>query len=377
MATIQYGDLKKNIKGSADKRYTILANRIINGGSFYIGTQPKPKDKPYTATGKFKFKKDVVYDKNVNKNISDIIWKWLEKRDASDYMMIELKGKNYVRLTSLFKDKEFGGGAGKSSGSGSERQESSLINFINNNVLNRHCKISNNCAKDRKLLGYQITGAEKKVGKNDYNDEPYIDVIIKTDKGEIGISCKGPTTPSLAGGGLSGLNRIVPELIQDFYTQAQKYIESIKIESKTKGGRKIISEKLKDGDTIGAYLIPDMSYEIPEEYVENILRGNEAMGGPIDYMYQGPINVTGKVDEEDGKFYLNPNGQFYSINEYKKKVGKFYLIIRKRDLDQDNRIKLDFKETNREGFVKLFKSPKTGKTNSRIIIQDKPRGEVI
>lgn len=387
MATIQYGDLLKTVRGSTDQRYTILATRIEKGGSFIIGSQGNGT--PLQATGKFILQEEEVEKYDVNKkdkNISNTISTWLNNRKSSQYMKIELglledkifKNKKYYRLTELFKDKNFGGVAGKSSGSGSERQENGLINFISDNVKEGPCKFSRNCANNTKLLEYQITGAVKKDGKNKFGDEPYIDVIIKTDKGDIGISCKGPTAPSLAGGGLSGLKRIVPELIEEFYEKAQNYIQSIKIVTRNKNNKIINSKALKDGDIIDANLIPDMSYEIPENYVEDILKGNEDMGGPIDYMYQGPMNVTGNVvRKNDGKIYLEPNGKFYSIDNYKKKVGKFYLVIRKRDLDQDNRIKLDFTEKNREGFVKLLKSPVAGKTNSRIIIQDKPRGEVI
>ena len=67
--------------------------------------------------------------------------------------------------------------------------------------------------------------AEKFEGRSRAGTEPYTDVIIyRTRNRKVNISMKGTSAPSIAGGGLSGLEEAAPGLTGKFLTAAlQKY----------------------------------------------------------------------------------------------------------------------------------------------------------
>ena len=114
---------------------------------------------------------------------------------------------------------------------------------------------------------------------------------------------------------------------------------------------------------------PDSMYtDINDKYVKKILVGNKAMGGPIDYMYIGPMDVSGNVTSQ-GEITLN--GNFYSIEEYMRKIPNFYFRIRKRDIDPDNRMQITFERKNKEGYPLVFMSPTTFRNNFRLVVTDK------
>jgi hypothetical protein len=74
------------------------------------------------------------------------------------------------------------------------------------------------------------------------------------------------------------------------------------------------------------------------------MKGNEAMGGPIDWIYVGPSDVSGEV--VDGK--LNLNGNFYTVEDFVKKTGgadQFFFRIRKRDLEGEM-TEIDFSDVD-------------------------------
>ena len=60
-----------------------------------------------------------------------------------------------------------------------------------------------------------------------------------------------------------------------------------------------------------------------------MLRGNEAMGGPVDGYYIGPMEVEYKIDGNN----IITNGSIYSIEDYAKKYDKIYMHIKKRSGD--------------------------------------------
>jgi hypothetical protein len=70
------------------------------------------------------------------------------------------------------------------------------------------------------------------------------------------------------------------------------------------------------------------------------------------------------------------NGKFYTVEEYIEKIPSFYIVIRKRDIDENGKIQIDIEgeTTNTEGLPILFKSPKKGKNNARVIVTSSPRG---
>jgi hypothetical protein len=65
---------------------------------------------------------------------------------------------------------------------------------------------------------------------NPKEGEAYTDVVVETTKGDVNISAKGTSSPSIAGGGLkmaSNLGPEVEEFIQDFYKDAYDYYKEI------------------------------------------------------------------------------------------------------------------------------------------------------
>ena len=67
------------------------------------------------------------------------------------------------------------------------------------------------------------------------------------------------------------------------------------------------------------------------------------------------------------------------FEEYMEKIPSFYIVIRKRDIEDSGKIQIDIEgeTTNTEGLPILFKSPKKGKNNARVIVTNSPRGHEI
>ena len=343
MATLAYGDILKR------QNVSVLTNRVNGEGGFQLETADAPVMK---ATGKAIFSMNgqtTYFDRNLNEvSLSS----FLNSRTGSDYLDIELKnngnGNRFYRLTKLYKDKEFGGVAAKASGQGSERQELGLIQALNEAAaMNSKAYVSQIGA-----TAY-IINASKNEGLAPTGQEPYIDVFIETTKGKYGISCKGTSAPSLAGGGVAGLKVTTPDLLKRLYTTIESHLRT--------------DLRLKTGDIVEADSIPDLYIEIPQNFVELILKGNRQMGGPIDYMYVGPMDVESNMRRNE----ISLNGNFFGIQEYMRKIGTFYFRIRKRDIEPSNTIAIELTRTNKEGFKLMFRGPKTNKNNLRIVITDK------
>jgi hypothetical protein len=341
MAVISNADILKrnNIEN--------LVNRIDNKGSFNLLTE---NGDVLVATGKVKL---VIFGNTYTEINSDLLRMFLTAKKSSDKFEVEVvhnKTKKFMSTTRFFKDKEFGGVAGKSTGTGSERQELGLINLLNENATKANKYYVSSLGIKNKILR-----AEKNEGLSPLKQEPYIDVFILTHDGKkYGISMKGDSAPSLAGGGLIGIKSSAPDLLDKIYTEIEKYIKGL---------------GFKDGSVIDANLIPDIFIRIPDKYVKKILVGNKEMGGPVDYMYIGKMDVTGTVNHDTGE--IRPNGTFYSIDEYMRKIPNFFFRIRKRDLQPDNMIQISFTKKNKEGYPLIFSAPKTGKNNFRMVIIDK------
>lgn len=342
MATLSYGDLLKR------NNVEVFANRVSGKGGFQLLNE---QSITYKATGKVTITqngKPSMFDGNLSASALQV---FLDSRGAADSLDIELIDGNvrkFYRVTQLFKDREFGGTASKSSGQGSERQELGLIQALNEAAA----KYQNAHVKQIGSLDY-LKKAYKNEGLSSVGQEPYIDVFIETSRRTIGISCKGTSAPSLAGGGTAGLKVVVPDLLNSLYRTIETYLTR--------------DLKLKSKDVVAADSIPDLFIEIPSKHVELILKGNKQMGGPIDYMYVGPMDVTSNLNTPS----IQLNGNFYSIKDYMQKIGKFYFRIRKRDIEPSNTIMIELTQTNKEGYKMLFKGPKTGKNNLRIVITDK------
>lgn len=243
------------------------------------------------------------------------------------------------KLSDVHKDNEFSGQKKRKSGADGrkdqERQERALVQIINDWTLTEPMKIPG--------LGI-VTGAQKYDGVSSLGKEPYTDIIIMDERGKpINISCKDETAPSLGGGGLVGLKATVPEFIKAFFDRIEK---------------DMAADGFVDGGTYHYKQIPDYFYQITSEsYLKKIFVGTKAMGGPVDYMYIGPMDVTWSG--------TNFNGKFIPIQEYYRKYV-FYLRLRKRDIHSSGLVTVNFKKKNKDGFPIIFESG--GKVASRILI---------
>lgn len=88
----------------------------------------------------------------------------------------------------------------------------------------------------------------------------------------------------------------------------------------------LISDDLTDVEPY----INDMYFLIDPSCIDALFIGNEFMGGPIDYVYKGPMNVEGSFSKKENALSLNAS--LLEPEDYK--VSPQYLRIRRRRLDQ-------------------------------------------
>ena len=226
-----------------------------------------------------------------------------------------------------------------------ERQETGLIDAINSGF-------GQNNGKPFTISGVgntRITDcirAEKFEGRSTAGTEPYTDVIIyRTRNRKVNVSMKGTSAPSIAGGGLTGLELAVPGFTKKFLDASLKKYKGM-------------------GFQEGMSNLPDMYGKVSDDLKEQIVVGNKDMGGPIDYMYVGPMNVTSRFSGGT----LNVNGKFTPAKTYAKK-NDLFLRLRKRRADQP------FTEEVQNGLpVILGKSPSRGDKGRRIVTTTKTPG---
>ncbi len=237
-------------------------------------------------------------------------------------------------------------------GASAERQEYGLIDSINAMATPEkpvELKSSGETILD-------VIGASKVEGMNDLGKEPYSDVQIHLADGTIlNVSAKGSSAPTLAGGGLVALTSMLPNLVTEFLQRAVD---------------ELVAQGYKKGDTG----VPDVYGQITGEDALLVLQGNEAMGGPIDYMYQGPMDVTAQHCDIRGECSITVSGAFTNIEDYADD-HVLYLRARKRRNDQP----FDPAAVDKAGLPSIFgKSPTKGARNRRIVITDKvPSGALI
>jgi hypothetical protein len=223
-----------------------------------------------------------------------------------------------------------------------ERQETGVINAINSAVRKNKNQPITIMAGDVRLSG--VSGARKYTGRQSSGSEPYTDVmLLSKNKKPINLSLKGESTPSLAGGGLQGLNAIVPGLASKFMKKAHD---------------ELIAMGLKAGDKV-----PDVFGKISRYNKEKIIVGNAAMGGPIDYMYIGPMDVRSQYDANKNLLVLNGE-----LTESKMFAKTHDLYFRLRARREDQRFDPDAQSG---GVPKIYgKSPSRGDSAGRIVITD-------
>ena len=266
---------------------------------------------------------------------SDELMMQLQKRDIPT--KYETVDGEVILLSRLQKTKEFGG-TGGSKADTSERQEHGLVNVINANpgtVIEQ--------------LGVTVKSARSQGGMNALGKEPYIDIFITDTNGkDHGISMKASSSMTIGGGGTAGVFSMFPKLIQRCYDKVEQYL---------------VDMELEDGDVVPHGAIPNLFFRIPEKYIAPLMQGNKAMGGPIDWIYVGPSDVTGEV--VDGN--LNLNGNFYSVADFvEKTAGDVFFRVRKRDLDGET-TEIDFTDVDRKYKLPiLMTNQSNGKRNWRV-----------
>jgi len=233
-------------------------------------------------------------------------------------------------------------------GAAAERQETGFVDEVNDAVKMNGDKPITLKTKDATIKG--VIKAEKYSGRQRSGSEPYTDVQVFTSKGILNLSMKGPAAPSLAGGGLRGVEEIIPGIGARFFRTA--YDNHIK-------------NGLKPGDKV-----PDTYARLNDKDKNLLVIGNPAMGGPIHYMYVGPMDVKSKYNNGT----LEINGSAIDAKKYSKEHDLFFRL-RARRVDQT----FDPESSDKNGVPKIYgKSPSKGDSAGRLVITDKPvKGKVI
>jgi hypothetical protein len=154
--------------------------------------------------------------------------------------------------------------------------------------------------------------ADKYRGRQAGGSEPYTDVVITfKNKKHVNLSMKGESAPSLAGGGLKGIELAIPGLGKQFFNAVHQHLS-----------KKL---NLKPGDKV-----PDVYGKLSLQDKMILAIGNEKMGGPIDYMYIGPMNVVAKYDEKSN--ILSLNGKLIPSDEFAKTHDLYFRLRARREV---------------------------------------------
>ena len=217
----------------------------------------------------------------------------------------------------------------------SERQERGLIKAINDSAS----KQNPITVKAGPSTIPEVVSSYKVSGCNKFGSEMYTDIVLVTNSGELKVSCKGTSAPSIAGGGLLGAKALIPDIIPKFLEAAEKWY---------------LENGFKSGD-----LIPDLYGKLNDKDKRLAVIGTEEIGGPIDYMYVGPMDV--KSDLKDGVLTLN--GDLIVASNYAD-THDIYFRLRKRRNDQP----FVPGERDKNGYpVILGRSPTKGDKGRRIV----------
>jgi hypothetical protein len=199
-----------------------------------------------------------------------------------------------------------------------------------------------------------VVNANKYMGRQAGGSEPYTDVIlILKNKKVLNLSCKGESAPSLAGGGLKGIELAIPGLARSFFKAVHSHL--------------LNNLKLNPGDKV-----PDVYGQISLADKLVLAIGNEKMGGPIDFMYIGPMTVQSKYDAKSNVLTLN--GNLIAADEFAR-THDLYFRLRARREDQ----RFDPDARDAQGTPKIYgKSPSKGDSAGRLVVTDAvPKNAVI
>lgn len=142
---------------------------------------------------------------------------------------------------------------------------------------------------------YHVTTAEKYLGRAFSGHEPLTDVVIRTaahlqysvypvQGRPYALSMKGESAPSLAGGGLTGIEAMVPGLANTFLNNIHSFCEWM----------------FQPG-----CVLPNFYARVSDAHKTLIVRGTSAVGGPIDFVYIGPMDVQGVYEPRTAVLVLN------------------------------------------------------------------------
>lgn len=225
----------------------------------------------------------------------------------------------------------------------SERQEIRFIAAVADAVKKNKKSPVTIAARGTTIQG--VVGAEKHA-RNASGGEPYADVVLTLhDKKTLNLSLKGEEALSLAGGGLRGVETALPGIGNKFFRSAYEFA--------------INRLKLNAGDSV-----PNIFAKLNFRQKLILVIGNKAMGGPIDYMYVGPMNVSARYDER--KNTLNFNGALITAEDYAKTTS-LYFRLRARRMDQT----FDPDAKNSFGVPRIYsRSPSKHDVGGRLVITD-------
>ena len=227
---------------------------------------------------------------------------------------VDSEGNEYS-LKQIKKTSELGGTGGTKAQT-SERQERGLIDAINS-----------------------VEGVKTLVGKNGFEipniiqaekqpdpprAEAYADLrLIRKGEDPYLLSAKGTVTPSIAGGGLAGITQINKDLanfVADFYQDAYEYYKEIFDAS---------DEIDYNTNLYKTNTFKDVNRAVPSNLIDDMLRGNEAMGGPVDGYYIGPMEVEYEIKGDK----IITNGDVIPLETFADKYDKMFMHIKKRSGD--------------------------------------------
>ena len=299
---------------------------------------------------------DSYSDLFANQKVADI--KNIIGNRTNTFPLFKDSQGNKLGFSAISKTKELGGTGGTKAQT-SERQERSLIDAINS-VEGVKTLVGANGGSISNILK-----AEKQ--PDPPRAEAYADLrLIREGEEPYLLSAKGIATPSIAGGGLTGITQINDELanfVADFYQDAYDYY------------KKIMDSTPEIDYNTNLYktaYFKDINRAIPKDLVMDMLRGNESMGGPVDGYYIGPMDVQYEVKENK----IITNGDIISLEKFAEKYDKLYLHIKKRSGDYYFTDALQ--TVNGVTMPLIFTNKPGGKmAKSRFGTNPKPRGQVI
>lgn len=205
--------------------------------------------------------------------------------------------------------------AGKARHETSERQEVGIINAINSLEGTKTVVGSNENFKITDVVRAEKIPTTGKI-------EPIADIQLIRSKGTspYKISAKGNVAPTVAGGGLAGMSQLskpVTAFVKKFYEDAYNHYKKILEQH---------PEITPDMDLYRTKYFKDVNRRIPQDIVEEILKGTAAQGGPVDAYYIGDMDDV-LVRAEGGKVELS--GEFLSIEDIARD-RTLYIHIKKR-----------------------------------------------